>query len=271
MRQRLRLTRYWLSGARNGVSLSELAKVVLALPVALRGRRHITSIEEIGDHRKIGLRTLDEPLYYPRQFSMPSLCVVIAELLEPAHWHYYEIEETRVKADDIVADCGAAEGLFSLIVAHRCRRVYAVEPNPRFVAAMQKTFQGVENVEIVPAALSDEEGEAHLIDSGAASSIDYSGAGIPLKVTTIDDLFRDTPVTYIKADLEGYELKVLKGAESAIRTYGPKEAITTYHGRDHASAIEEYLKKINPGYRIKTKGIEPNFGAPVMLHAWIDR
>lgn len=35
--------------------------------------------------------------------------------------------------------------------------------------------------------------------------------------------------------------------------------------------ISEFLRNINPAYQIKMKGIEERAGAPVMLHAWLDR
>jgi hypothetical protein len=76
-------------------------------------------------------------------------------------------------------------------------------------------------------------------------------------------------LTYLKADLEGFELAMLRGAERTISRYRPKLAITTYHRADHASEIAAFLRRVEPRYRILTKGIDAVTGSPVMLHAWV--
>lgn len=89
-------------------------------------------------------------------------------------------------------------------------------------------------------------------------------------IDTIDNFCatHDIRLSYIKADLEGYEMNLLFGASKTIKKYKPKIAITTYHNEKHASEIEKYLLSINSAYNILTKGIEERKGAPVMLHAW---
>ncbi|MDP2211825.1 MAG: FkbM family methyltransferase [Candidatus Aquicultor sp.] len=218
------------------------------------------------------LNGLERPLYYPKEFAIGSLCQVIAELCYPRDWHYYEIEQTRVTPGDVVVDCGAAEGLFGLLVADRAAKVYAIEPMTRFVESMRLTFSGFDNVEVLPVALSDQEGTAYISGCGISSTLSTFGDGDRVEVTTLDTLFikQDIPVSYIKADLEGYELSMLKGARETIKKHSPKIAITTYHVAEHAESIAGYLKDINPQYRIKVKGVEERCGAPVMLHAWVE-
>ena len=93
-----------------------------------------------------------------------------------------------------------------------------------------------------------------------------------MKVTTIDNLFykKKIPLSYLKADLEGYEIKMLIGAYQTIKKYKPKIAITTYHEKEHASWIANYLRQIDPQYRVKCVGLENKWGVPVMLHAWVE-
>lgn len=62
---------------------------------------------------------------------------------------------------------------------------------------------------------------------------------------------------------------MLAGAERSIARYRPKIAITTYHVAEHADQIASFLQRIEPGYRIRTKGIDAVTGSPVMLHAWV--
>lgn len=260
----------WLRGQRQGVSLRELARYVAAPTGAARGREFVTGMEETGDWLKITLRGISDPLYYPRQCSRRQLFQTIAEICDPHEWHCYEVEGTKVSPDDTVVDCGAAEGLFALVVAQRCRTVYAVEPHPMFVESMERTFEGLDNVEVIPAALAEHEGTGYLVDAGLASSISQSGQGAPVRLTTLDALFPDAPITYIKADLEGHELAVLRGAQTLVQRRRPKIAITTYHEKGHADEIEAFLHRLVPEYRIRRRGIDHITGDPVMLHAWVD-
>jgi hypothetical protein len=41
-------------------------------------------------------------------------------------------------------------------------------------------------------------------------------------------------------DLEGHDYKALVGAESLIKKYMPKIAVTTYHDINHASQIANF-------------------------------
>ncbi len=219
------------------------------------------------------LRGIDRALWWPKDQPTYALHMVLSEALDPTNWHYYELPETRVAPDDIVADCGAAEGIFSLLVESRAEHVYAIEPAPHWTAALAKTFPAGSNVTVIPAALGDAPGRAYL--SGGALDSAVSGEGgegaTEISVDTVDRLFadQDRRITYLKADLEGFELAMLRGAERTIARYLPKIAITTYHQADHASKIAAFLERLEPRYRIRTKGIDAVFGSPVMLHAWV--
>lgn len=268
--RRFKLLGQWLAGRRNGVGLAELSRHLLAPLSRAKAKKFIVSLKEEGEYYVIYFQGMAEPLYYPKAAGLSSLYQVTSEIFDIADWHHYEIPETAIGADDIVADCGAAEGLFSLKVASVCRKVYAIEPLPLFITSLHKTLDPLSNAEIVPAALGARPGNAYLSDDGIMSVISERPTATPVQVTTIDDLFfrQGRSMTYLKADLEGYELEMLSGALETIRANRPRIAITTYHQADHAAQIEKFLLSIHPDYHILTKGIEERAGAPVMLHAW---
>ncbi|MGC8833862.1 MAG: FkbM family methyltransferase [Armatimonadota bacterium] len=270
-----------MRGKRNNVGLADLLAKIVSRTCVSRARRLITKIEDGGDFWLVGLKNIPTDLYYPKRLSCQStagsksfahrfpprpLCQVICETMYPDDWHYYEAEGARVTPEDVVLDCGASEGLFSLSVAPRCRRVYAVEPHPAFANALRLTLQYYPNTEVLELALGSEPGTAFLSDQGIASRLDTSGHCV--QVARVDDLF--DKITYIKADLEGYEMEMLRGARRTIERWSPKISITTYHKPEHAQEITEYLRSINPNYKVRTKGIDAVAGAPVMLHAWVE-
>jgi hypothetical protein len=111
---------------------------------------------------------------------------------------------------------------------------------------------------------------------GTMSRLSESGSMV-VSLRSIDSLFFDNniEVNYIKADLEGSEIAMIEGAKKTIESYRPRIAITTYDGPEYANQVKMILKKCNPDYRIRTKGVicrlnswsDENLNWPVMLHA----
>jgi len=141
---------------------------------------------------------------------------------------------------------------------------------PKFTKALAKTFKKQKNVKILPVAVGSKESKALMFDGSFGSVIDNRKEGVKIKITTMDNLFykKNLPVTYIKADLEGWELEMLKGAKNTIKKYKPKLAITSYHNKGDHIKIKNYLKKICPSYNFKFKGLDRHTGNPMMIHAW---
>jgi len=270
MNRRLEVLKHWCFGKKNGVSLKDLARFLMSPGYSSKASAKINSIDETREYLVMHFKDVKEPLYCPKDVNKAKLFQIVGEMMYPKDWHYYEIDQTRVSPQDIVLDCGAAEGLFSLLIANRCKKVYAIEPLNSFVKAMKVTFSGFNNIEIIPVALSDRELKGSLLENGISSHVIAGGEGVPVEITTIDRLFhdKDRPVSYIKADLEGCEMEMLKGARKTIGKYKPKIVITTYHDKDHADMISRYLKSINSDYKILLKGIKGKLGLYVMLHAW---
>jgi FkbM family methyltransferase len=275
--RRLRTCSHWLAGRRNGVSSLDLVRFVASPTCGVKARRYIAAVTDAGEHLAVHFHGLDGPLYWPKGVDMYPLYMVVAETREPADWHYYEVDETRVTADDVIADCGGAEGIFALHAAAVARHVYVVEPASLWTKPLERTFAGARNVTVVHAALGSAPGDAYLaggaLDATVSPTSGQAGRHELVTIETLDRLFHDRgrPLTYLKADLEGHELEMLAGAERTIRANLPKIAITTYHRAHHAAAIAAFLRRVEPRYRVRVKGIAADTGSPVMLHAWVDR
>jgi hypothetical protein len=57
-------------------------------------------------------------------------------------------------------------------------------------------------------------------------------------------------VDFIKADIEGFEREMLKGATNVLKKFAPKLAICTYHLHDDPEVLEKIIKEANPDYTV---------------------
>jgi FkbM family methyltransferase len=260
-------------------SWRDMLEKILSPTCTMIAKPNILKIIEDGAYKRIYLRNIKYPLYWPQNIPLYNLYMIISESLYQDDWHYYEVPETQVKHGDVVLDCGAAEGLFSLATLERAERIIIIEPSPMFIGSLNKTFHAAKNVRIIPCALSSRIGQGYL-SSGSLNSVlnDAMQDTIPedavmVNTTTIDQLIVDlglTKVDYIKGDLESYELEVLKGAEQTIKTYRPKIAFTTYHNGNNWKDMRDFVLSIVPNYAWRVKGLSylDKSPKPVMIHLW---
>ena len=122
-------------------------------------------------------------------------------------------------------DVGAARGNYTALLIPLSRRVIAFEPVPYFAARLREMFADTAVVRIEQVALSDQSGsrELRVTEDLYRSAIEstnelrYSAIVdvIPVTVRSLDEYaFRN--VGFIKIDVEGHELAVLRGASDTI-------------------------------------------------------
>jgi len=237
----------------------------------LLSKAKIKNIDSDDKFHLIWLIGYDTPVVLSKNINIHSINQVIAEQFYKWSWHYYQIPETMVDRDDVVFDCGSAEGIFSLITRASCKKVYAFEPLEEYLDGLKKTFSNINNVIIINEALGDKIGSVFFAKSGISSQISEIETENVVKINTIDNFCQThkTEVNYIKADIEGFESNLLLGAKNSIRLYRPKIAITVYHPANNVHEIKAYLGSLVPEYNFKIKGVSDLKNHPVMLHAWI--
>lgn len=231
----------------------------------------INKIDTDDKFNLIWLKGYDTPVVLSKTISIHSINQVVAEQFYKWSWHYYQIAETMVHQDDVVFDCGSAEGIFSFITRANCKKVFAFEPLQEYLDGLKRTFSGINNVFVVNEALGDKIGTVFFEKSGISSQVSEIETKTVVKINTIDNFCQThkTQVNYIKADIEGFESNLLRGAENSIRFYKPKIAITVYHPENNVLEIKTYLASLVSDYKFKVKGVSDLKNHPVMLHAWV--
>ena len=130
----------------------------------------------------------------------------------------------------IILDVGANIGVHALSWAKTIPGsfVYAVEPDPRAVAILQRNVRlnRLKNVAVLKSAVSDHSGQAefYCCNDDAFSSLKDTGrrpvvSKSLVPVTTIDEIVRSTQIgklDLIKIDVEGLEREVIAGATATL-------------------------------------------------------
>jgi len=169
--------------------------------------------------------------------------------------------------EEIFVDAGGFDGDTTEEFCHRCpdyRKVIFFEPSTKNMEAAKQRLAKFNNIEFCDVGLSDAEGVLHFnADAGSASSV-TEGDGETIQVTRLDLAVKER-VTFIKMDLEGWELKALAGAAGHIKQGKPKLAIAVYHRASDFREIANYVLSLNSEYRIYLRHYTQGWSETVMF------
>ena len=158
-------------------------------------------------------------------------------ILVPAvAWQYRFFEPELRRLDELVpkgrgaVDAGVWWGPWSWWLARRVPRVDSFEPNPDLVKSLTTALPS--NVFLHPVALSDHSGDANLwipsrgmgtegrASLEATTTMDGNWRQQEVATSRLDD-FDLGDVGFVKIDVEGHELAVLKGAPELLTVQRP--------------------------------------------------
>jgi len=186
--------------------------------------------------------------------------------MEAIRQRMYEVDGFIPQRGSVVYDIGANVGDYSLIWAKVYgAQVITFEPLPGNNAEIltNMLLNKPLMIRMVPSGLSDEDQSA--IEVGYdGDMLDINNAGgksatiYLARLDTLVPLFNLEKPDIIKIDVEGYEMKVLKGAVATIEAHNPKIIIET-HSSDLRKQVQEFLGHLgydlaHTGRTIKGKG-----------------
>lgn len=157
------------------------------------------------------------------------------------------------KNNNIVFDIGANIGNHAIFLStFIADHLIAIEPNVTVLPTLRRNLsKNVSNYTLYECAVGEEPGRGRMIvpnntsDNVGAAQVDMQSEESDVEITTLDALFsawketNNTPinVTLLKIDVEGMELKVLKGGVHIINEFRPHIVIEAPNKQD--------LKNIN--------------------------
>ena len=185
-------------------------------------------------------------LYFRKDWNEDKIKIYYNSLLieqDTNSPHRYEYKNFMVSNDDVVIDAGVAEGNFALSIVEKVQKLYLFEADQDWIPILKETFKPWEDkVFIINKYVSNIQDE-------------YS--------ICLDDYFNKNRINFIKADVEGAELKLLEGGRKLISEQKQlKIVICTYHKQNDAEEINNELleygfhTEFSKGYMIYESWIE---------------
>ena len=219
---------------------------------------------------KYELKDIVLPYYLKRNCKDFDIwCTLIEHCLNLCSEGPYEWGGVCLAEGDIVFDCGANTGLFSAVASHRGCQVFAFEPVPDVIDNyLSKTAKMNRNICVCNLAVWDKEENLEftfIVDSHIGSCctelltpacMKHRRKQITVPAITLDTFVERNSVEridFIKADIEGAERNMLRGATKILKEFAPKLSICTYHLPDDPAVLRKIITEANPKYQIVEK------------------
>lgn len=208
--------------------------------------------------------------------------VKLNENVKSCYLDYLDEDIITLNNHEIIVDAGGYTGDtlydFMQYYKEKCMEYqyeyYLFEPSASCVEEAQK-ITNASNIHFCNYCLGNTNGEVLLNDFSGDSGFSPINtvtnkkdvAGIAVKMVRLDDYLKDTPVTYIKMDIEGTEEEALLGCERIIKKYAPKLAICLYHKPTDIINIFSLIQGMGVQYRYYIRAQKNSVVTEFILYA----
>jgi FkbM family methyltransferase len=208
------------------------------------------------------------PTGVPLRVAGPPL--PLASTLVFSQYAYRDAEAAplaRPLPGDVALDVGGCWGETALWLAHEVGehgRVHTFEPSAKNLLLLAGNLERnpalVPRISVHGAPLAAEAGREIWVDDAVAAGVtthetapDAGGRAVTPAITeSIDALVARgvvDRVDFVKVDVEGAELEVLRGAAHTLRTQRPRLALAAYHRPDDLAVLPAFVGGLGLDYR----------------------
>ncbi len=175
---------------------------------------------------------------------------------------YFPSDIFKLISEESIVDCGAFDGdtirMTRSLVGSDFKAIHAIEADTvslekmvDYLATLDPETQA--KVHIHECAVGAERCTLQFVMTGALTSKsgnDEASVAVDVPCIPLDDLFAETPITFIKMDIEGAEFDALRGGSNIIQRDHPILAICVYHTQSDIWRIPLLIRSLNPGYQL---------------------
>ena len=166
-----------------------------------------------------------------------------------------------VKKGDVFVDVGAHIGTYTIPIAKKvgeAGKVISFEPHPKSIELLEKNIalNQINNVVLMKKPVSDSKKKVFFKLSqdpptSGIVKIDKNETVLEMEAIDLDTALSDqnlTKIDWLKIDVEGHEVEVLKGSKTTLKKFSPKIIIEMFN----KTTIKEAIKILElEGYVLK--------------------
>ncbi len=157
----------------------------------------------------------------------------------------------KLTKSERIVDLGAYDGdtirEFLEITGGEYEYITALEPDEKNFKKLLKNTEELFDITCLNMGAWDKK-DTLIFSKKAGRNSKLSAQGVSVEVIDVDSL--DLHPTFVKMDIEGAELKALKGLEKTIKEYAPKLYICAYHRNEDLFDLPLKVLEYNKDYKI---------------------
>lgn len=170
------------------------------------------------------------------------------------HPQYFDKGIVSCDENEVFVDCGGFIGDTTeefIRQFGKYKQIYVYEPSQDNIQTCRDNLSKYDNVTVRHCGVGE---KSDALEMGGSSSSSTFMAGKKAansqgtQIVSLDEDILET-ITFLKMDVEGFEIPALLGAKRHIRDDFPKLAICTYHIISDMWEIPRLIDAIRPGYR----------------------
>lgn len=187
---------------------------------------------------------------------------------------YFQEDILFLGENETFLDIGAFTGDTAKSFIEYCNgkynKIICCEPdkeNYKYIEELQKSNP---KIQLIKKGISNKAETLKLkTDSSSSVFIEEENTNedyVSIELDSIDNLIKEE-VTFIKMDIEGFEMNALHGAVNTIKKYRPKLAICIYHKYTDFIDIPKFINNLDLGYKFYVRHHEKSNFCETVLYA----
>jgi len=171
---------------------------------------------------------------------------------------YFPESIFQLSKEEAFVDCGAFDGdtirAFLTRSGADFRSILAIEADaltfPRLTSYLRDLDPEIRlKINALHCAVGAKRGPISFSDTGGVDSHADGSGSSTVQCFPLDDLLENTPISYIKMDIEGAEYDALTGGKKTIARDRPVLAFCVYHAQNDIWRLSLLIREIVPEYR----------------------
>ncbi len=186
------------------------------------------------------------------------------------HPQYFDKNIVNCTEEEVFVDCGGFTGdtAETFIQQYRnYKKIYIYEPSDDNIALCRSNTEKYPDITVRNCGVGEKNELLPIANSESASS--FTGtvdSDCMIPIISLDEDITEK-VTFIKMDIEGFEIPALIGARNHIKNDSPKLAICTYHVVSDMWEIPLLIHSINPDYEYYFRHYMPDQNWETVVYA----